>query len=141
MKTAALIRRYAPGCAALTVVLALAGCGGDKKTGTPVPQEQTPVRIVPFSPPADSGITARQAVSWKECNRVLDSLSLAYRELFVTDDPARRQTIQETFLSDQNTVCLRQGLPGGYREYLWITTVLAHPKNKTIRDTMGIMVY
>lgn len=96
---------------------------------------------IPFVAPPDSGISVEQMRSWNLCNHFLDSLSQVYRDSFATDEPSRRSKYEQDFVSAQDVVCVRQGLKGGYEEYLWIMQALAHPRNKMLRDSFGIVVH
>jgi hypothetical protein len=122
--------RHASALAGLLLLLAIA-CqkgGGEKTTSG----------NGPFVPTPDSSLTAHQIQTWVRCNRHLDSLSYTYEESFRTATPEQRVQYQKRFEEAQNYVCLEQGLRGGYDEYQWITKALVNPRNKTLRDSLGV---
>jgi hypothetical protein len=68
-------------------------------------------------------------------------LSIVYRDSFQAEEPDLRLKYQQQFVSAQETLCIQQGLPGGYREYLWVMNSLGNPRNKALRDSLGLSVF
>ena len=89
---------------------------------------------VPFVPPEDSAISQKQITSWQSCNPLLDSLTFRYTDSFKTEDPARLIRYQEDFMAAQDKICIRAGLPGGYKEYTWILQNMGIDKNREILE-------
>jgi hypothetical protein len=109
----------------------------------PVAQkEPKPVSIpVPFVPPADSIISAEQMKSWSGCNPLLDSLTYRYADSFKTEDPAAFLRYQDDFITAQNKICVRAGLPGGYDEYKWILQNMGIAKNRTVLQSVHAQMF
>ena len=125
----------------ITVILAqiLISCGNKPseeqaiRTRTPAPTEQ--IKEVPFTPPEDSTISIKQMTSWQSCNPLLDSLTFRYTDSFKTEDPEVLLRYQEDFIAAQNRICVRTGLPGGYREYRWILRNMGIEKNRAVLES------
>ena len=100
---------------------------------TPAPAEQ--IKEVPFTPPADSTISMKQMNSWQRCNPLLDSLTFRYTDSFKTENPEALLRYQDDFIAAQNKICVRAGLPGGYREYRWILRNMGIEKNRTVLES------
>lgn len=94
-----------------------------------------------FQPPADSSITLVQMQRWLRCNPFLDSLSYLYQDSFQTEDPARRFSYQKDFVEIQDKICVRNGLTGGYDEYLWILDNAGSGKNRRLLETLGLKAF
>ena len=90
-------------------------------------QTVVPFQKPTFNPPADSLITPSKLSAWIAVNPALDSLALSYRDLFRAKDAAK---YQEKFMLENDRICVRFGLTGGYAEYVWILKARAYPKNK-----------
>jgi hypothetical protein len=120
------------GAAAVICLLALSGCQ-KKDPGT--------VADAAFAPGADSSVTTAQVSRWVAANKALDSLSFAYREAFSSQDPAVRQNAQTEFIKAQELACRAAGLSGGLAEYHYVTASLPNPRNKTVRDSLGMRMY
>lgn len=103
------------------------------RTRAPAPAEQ--IKEVPFTPPADSTISIKQMTSWQRCNPLLDSLTFRYTDSFKTEDPEALLRYQDDFIAAQNKICVRTGLPGGYREYRWILRNMGNKKNKMLLES------
>jgi hypothetical protein len=127
----------------LFTVLLLAVCNQAPEESPPLPSSsliRQEARAIPFSPPADSLVSVEQLRHWIRCNRFLDSLSLFYADSFKTDNPARLQDLQTRFVQEQEQVCIRAGLRGGYEEYLWILENIGHPRNAAVRESVGTLI-
>jgi hypothetical protein len=120
------------GATAMICLLALSGC--QKKSSGPVVDGS-------FAPAADSSVTTAQVARWVAANKALDSLSFAYREAFSSQDPAVRQNAQTAFVKAQETACLAAGLTGGLAEYHYVTASLPNPRNRAVRDSLGMRMY
>jgi hypothetical protein len=94
----------------------------------------TPAEVT-FSPPTDSTITMKQMTSWQRCNPLLDSLAFRYTDSFKTQNPEALLRYQEDFIAAQKKICVRTGLPGGYREYRWILRNMGIEKNRTVLES------
>lgn len=95
----------------------------------------------PFTPPGDSTITSDQMIAWSTCNPLLDSLTFRYADSFKTEDPAELLRYQEDFISAQDRICVRAGLPGGYKEYKWILKHMGLPKNHSILESANAQTF
>ncbi|MBN1760435.1 MAG: hypothetical protein JW863_19055 [Chitinispirillaceae bacterium] len=95
-------------------------------------EQQKPV---PFTPPADSAISVDQMMAWSTCNPLLDSLTFRYADSFKTEDPAALLRYQEDFITAQDRICVRAGLPGGYHEYKWVLQNMGLDKNRAILES------
>ncbi|HEX7510660.1 MAG TPA: hypothetical protein VF335_05130, partial [Chitinivibrionales bacterium] len=101
----------------LTHVIAIAlalcvifGCREKNKVmETPPPQE---TKKINFVPPADSILTLGQIKKMKDCDGLLDSLSIFYRDSFKTKDAILLSRFQDDFTKAQDKICLRGGLAG-----------------------------
>ncbi len=83
-----------------------------------------------FSPPLNDSISTIQAKVWNICNPALDSLSKMYIDSFTTEDPQLRLKYQTDFKNRQDTICVINGLKGGYKEYMWVLENSGKPENK-----------
>jgi hypothetical protein len=126
--------------AALCVAAALVlSCQKKEPSARPVPAPE-PV-MVRFVAPADSAVTADQMQKWIVCNTYLDSLAVLYKDSFPSGDPAKQTAAQDRFARDEDRLCVRLGLPGGYEEYLWILRCLGNSKNKRMADSLKLATY
>jgi hypothetical protein len=103
------------------------------------PEKKAPAKVatvqpVPFVAPEDSAITEKQMVAWQTCNPLLDSLTFRYTDSFKTEDPAALFRYQEDFITAQDKICVRAGLPGGYEEYTWVLQNMGIEKNRKILE-------
>ncbi len=105
--------------------------GAQSSQTNPVPETVQ----APFIPPADTSISMRQLTAWNACNALLDSLTYRYADSFKTEDASMRMRYQDDFIAAQNKICVRAGLPGGYKEYKWIIQNMGNLKNKTLLDS------
>lgn len=96
------------------------------------------LKKIPFIPPQDSSITTEQMRKWICCNRRLDSLSEVYLDSLKTESPERRISYQSNFTKAQDTICIQQGLRGGYEEYeyVWILKNSSSKNNKALIDSL-----
>lgn len=101
----------------------------EKKNGIITPVE--------FSPPKDSSITSKQLAHWNECNQLLDSLTFRYADSFKVEDPVSILRYQEDFINAQDKICVKAGLPGGYREYTWILQNMGFEKNRPLLESVN----
>lgn len=113
----------------------LAGCR--QQPAEQLPEKKTSEKTVtvkpePFVAPEDSCISEKQLIAWQACNPLLDSLTFRYTDSFKTDDPAALLRYQEDFITAQDKICVRAGLPGGYREYTWILQFMGIEKNREV---------
>lgn|GEM_PF-869601 len=128
-----------------TSLILLPGC--QKKTLPPAANESQketarPVnKKIEFVAPADSLITQSQMKNWLACNPLLDSIAIMYADSFKTDDPQKRLRYQDDFSSAQDKICVFSGLPGGYKEYRWITENIGNPKNKAVVENSNVSVF
>lgn len=90
---------------------------------------------VEFTPPADSSITPKQFANWSSCNQLLDSLTFRYADSFKVEDPVAIIRYQEDFINAQDRICVKAGLPGGYREYKWILQHIGAERNKPLLES------
>lgn len=131
----------------IILCIALACCCKEKPAEqTPdKPTENTkqpePAARLPFVPPADSVITPAQMKSWRDCNALLDSLTFRYADSFKTQDPAELMRHQENFISAQDKICIRAGLPGGYQEYKWILQNMGIEKNRKVLESANARTF
>jgi len=95
----------------------------------------------PFVPRTDSVITVEQMRKWLSCNRRLDSLSYIYLDSFKTEDSELRLRYQQNFIAAQDTICVQQGLTGGYKEYVWILRNSGNKKNKKVLESLNLTTY
>jgi hypothetical protein len=86
-------------------------------------------------------MTADQIKKMTVCNALLDSLSIFYRDSFTTKDAAVLIRLQDDFKKAQDKICLRAGLPGGYKEYYWIFKNYSHPRNAKLLESLQMKVY
>ena len=98
-------------------------------------QQPVPQKPVPFTPPEDSAISIDQMMAWSTSNPLLDSLTFRYADSFKTEDPAALLRYQEDFMTAQDRICVRAGLPGGYPEYKWILQNMGLGKNRAILES------
>jgi hypothetical protein len=92
-----------------------------------------------FVPPPDSTIAPQQMTAWFNCNSALDSLS----EIFIKSISSGKSvtitdSVQKNLLREQNRICFRNGLKGGFEEYRWILVHLGDFKNKPLYDSIKI---
>ena len=73
---------------------------------------------------------------WVCCNSRLDSLSEIYLDSLRTENPEKRISYQSNFTKIQDTICVQQGLLGGYNEYVWILMNSGSKKNKALFDSL-----
>lgn len=116
----------------------ITGCKTNKseKSNTTVEYKK-----IPFSPPLDSSITIEQLQKWLGCNPRLDSLSYLYLDSFKTDDVKCHLRCQQDFINAQDTICVQQGLQGGYDEYVWILKNSGNKKNRPILDSLKLKTF
>lgn len=124
---------------AVTVAAMLSSCGKQPMEEKTIQKNapnlhETPTEIT-FTPPSDSTITMKQMTSWQRCNPLLDSLTFRYTDSFKTQNPETLLRYQEDFIAGQNRICVRMGLPGGYREYRWILRNMGIEKNRTVLES------
>ena len=108
------------------------GCNNDKSK-----------EIKSYSLPdsSDSTITIVQMKKWLSCNPYLDSLSYRYIDSFKTDNPDIRLRHQINFMRLQDSICVEQGLLGGYEEYMYILKSSGKKQNRKILDSLGIKTF
>lgn len=124
----------------LVVLMLVPGCKQKKSSSDTPPQTlsvQSETKPVNFVPPRDSVISAEKIKIWLSCNPLLDSLTTMYSDSFKIEEPERRMRYQEVFSAAQDRICVRAGLPGGYKEYKWIMNAMGNPKNKAALDSSG----
>jgi len=122
--------------AAVAVALALlSGCHKQKAAPGPAGEDG------PFAPAPDSALTALQVERWARANNQLDSLTFAYRDSFLVQDPTARAAAQKSFQAAQDALCRQLGMRGGYDEYRYVSASLALPVNKALRDSIGVKVF
>jgi hypothetical protein len=78
---------------------------------------------------------------WLSCNPRLDSLSYLYIDSFKTEDAGSRLRYQQQFISSQDTICVQQGLTGGYEEYVWILKHSGNENNRAVREALKLKSY
>lgn len=93
-------------------------------------EKETVFELQKFNPPLNDSISTAQAKVWNICNPALDSLSKLYIDSFATEDPNLRLKYQTDFKNRQDTICVLNGLYGGYKEYMWILKNSGKPENK-----------
>lgn len=120
------------------LTLTISGCLKKKEQ---IPKEPVIGNIVPFTAPTDSSISLEQMKKWLRCNPLLDSLSYVYLDSFKTEDPQLRQQYQSNFITAQDTICIQQGLSGGYEEYLWIMKNAGSNKNRAVLSALNIKTF
>ncbi len=120
------------------LVLLFSGCMTQKEETL---ETQTTDKQTPFSRSSESTITVVQMNKWLSCNPRLDSLSFLYIDSFKTEDAQRRLDYQRNFISQQDKICLQQGLTGGYEEYIWILKNSGNRKNKAILKSMNLTTF
>jgi hypothetical protein len=118
------------------------GCQQKKKETTQV-SAAIPVELkkVEFVAPSDSSMSSNQIVRMNVCNSLLDSLSILYQDSFKTKDAVLLTRFQDDFSKAQDKICLRAGLAGGYKEYLWVLKNLGNPRNAKLLDSLKMTVY
>jgi hypothetical protein len=123
--------------------IALKGCQQKKAAQTPPPPAEIKkeIKASPFTPPADSTITAEQMKAWVRSNEFLDSLTELYSDSFKVSDPVKRMHYQDVFSSAQDKICVLNGLSGGYKEYKWIINNIGNPKNRAVVEAAGVTVH
>jgi hypothetical protein len=110
-------------------------CG--KRHSAPIDKKPAPAQthqLIPFVPPADSTISPTSMTAWFACNRGLDSLSKIFTGIVAagnTTDSTRKK-----FSAAQDSVCVSNGLSGGYKEYQWILDNIGSKKNKSMYDSV-----
>ncbi len=88
------------------------------------------IQNTPIISHKDSTITKEQIEKWIKCHPYLDTLSYFYQDSFNIKNPQKLLYYQEQFPKAQDSICLSQGLLGGYKEYLWITSNIGLKKNR-----------
>jgi hypothetical protein len=78
---------------------------------------------------------------WLSCNPYLDSLSYRYIDSFKTDNSDIRLRHQINFMRLQDSICTEQGLPGGYKEYIYILKSSGKKQNRIVLDSLGIKTF
>ena len=126
---------------ALSTIVFLYSCQKKVSSSDKTVSSQAQPEVTAFEPPADSLITLERMNAWLLSNTYLDSLAFMYSDSFKTLDPALRIRYQEDFTSAQNKLCVRAGLPGGYKEYTWIMKNSGNPKNKNVLDSANTAVH
>ncbi len=99
------------------------------------------IKKTPFSSPQDSSITVAQMQKWLSCNRRLDSLSYLYLDSFSTKNAESRLLYQQNFIKSQDTICVQQGLSGGYEEYIWVLKNSGNRKNRPVLDSLNLETF
>lgn len=89
----------------------------------------------------DSTITTVQMKKWLNCNPYLDSLSYRYIDSLKTDNPDIRRRHQINFMRVQDSICVEQGLLGGYEEYVYILKSSGKKQNRKVLDSLGIKIF
>ena len=120
-------------CISIIVIIFFPAC--NKKADKSV-EEAIEIKKIPFTSPPDSSITTEQMRKWICCNSRLDSLSEVYLDSLRTENPERRISYQSDFTKIQDTICIQEGLPGGYEEYVWILKNSGNKKNKVLFDSL-----
>lgn len=113
------------------LVLILSACNRKDEKSDP----SVTIQKIPFTPPKDTSISKEQFQKWLHCTVLLDSLSYKYSDSFKTEDPKKQLEYQERFIRAQDTLCIEQGLLGGYYEYLWVHRHLGLKKNSYLLDS------
>ena len=121
-----------------TLFLLLFSCTLSKEEKVETPAQ---LKKVPFTPQSDSSITIDQMRKWLSCNKRLDSLGYAFLDLFKTDDSELRLQYQQNFIASQDTICVQQGLTGGYEEYVWILRNSGNKRNKKVLESLNLITY
>ena len=98
--------------------------------------EEIRLDFKPFVPPLNDSITPTQASLWLKCNPPLDSLSKLYTDSFATEDPSLRLKYQKDFKNRQDTICVQNGLKGGFSEYKWIMENAGKSKNSHLFNSL-----
>jgi len=91
-----------------------------------------------WTPPADSTVSPAQLKVWLQCNPLLDSLSYLYKDSLSSDDTEKRISSQKNFQASQERICVKTGLPGGYKQYIWIARNMGNPKNAKVLDSANL---
>lgn len=125
------------------LLLFLLACGGlcvfcGRESGGNESEHATTIERIDFTAPPDSAVSVEQLRRWIACDRLLDSLSRAYRDSFAVDDPAARLAFQEAFIRAQDSLCVTAGLSGGYDEYRWILRHAGLPRNSAALESLGV---
>jgi hypothetical protein len=115
------------------------GCGKKEKPARAAAALE--IKPTEFVPTADSSLTIEQIKNMNSCNGLLDSLSYFYQDSFKSKDAALLTRFQEDFSRAQDKLCIRSGMPGGYREYLWVVKNLGNPRNAKFLDSLHLKVY
>lgn len=118
--------------------LLFSGCMTKKEETIETPSV---LKRTPFFPSPDSTITVEQMRKWLTCNPRLDSLSYIYIDSFKTEDAELRLGYQRNFISQQDIICVQQGLTGGYEEYTWILRNSGNRKNKPILKSLNLTTF
>jgi hypothetical protein len=114
-------------------------CG--KHKADPEKKTSAEINVNKFVESSDSSITADQINKMNICNTLLDSLSIYYQDSFKTKDAAQLTRYQEDFVRAQDRICIRAGLSGGYKEYIWIIKNMGNKKNAKLLDSMKLQTY
>jgi hypothetical protein len=93
------------------------------------------IQKIPFIPPRDSSITRKQVQKWLATTALLDSLSYIYSDSFNTENPEKNMNYQKRFIKAQDSICIKQGLLGGYDEYVWVSQHIGLKKNSFLLDS------
>lgn len=109
----------------ISIFFTIISCENVKET-----KEENPFVLKTFSAPLNDSISTTQANGWHKSNRPLDSLSKMYIDSFSTEDGNLRIKYQKDFKDRQDTICVLNGLNGGYAEYMWISKNSGKPENK-----------
>ncbi len=120
------------------ISLILPECNSNKKEKE---NKTVVLKKIPFKPPADSSIRVADMQKWLKCNPMLDSLSYLYLDSFKTDDAESRIRYQKNFAKAQDTICVKQGLFGGYEEYVWILKNSGNRRNKAVLDSLNLKTF
>jgi hypothetical protein len=113
------------------------GCGEKHENiCTKKPSAVSMAEPVSFIPPSDSAISPARMTAWFNCNAGLDSVSDLFTKSLTADNAAVTDSVRTIFRSAQDGICIKKGLPGGYREYRWILDHIGSSKNKTVYDSL-----
>ena len=128
----------------LSCALYAAGCTNKSKDSfanssrlSKNPVDSFGLKPAPCVMPADSSISPAQVAAWFACNPKLDSLSYRFADSFSTEKASPHTAVCERiFLTAQDSICVRNGLRCGLKEYRWITNNLGIQKNKAVYDSV-----
>ena len=122
------------------VALTLSATSCAKKEA-PKPVVKPTATKVPFTPNSDGKVSVLQAKFWIKANKALDSLAEVYASKLSDTTASTYTDDYNSYKTDRDAVCKKNGISGEYKEYLWITKNITRSINKPVLDSVNLKTF